>query len=231
MERGECQTSHPRCRCFDAAVRPADSASTCALFVFGRVVQISSAFMLMATAAQSETSAIAAGVSLLSGSVQYTDDGTNFKNASEKNVAVEAAQSAYAIAGTDGNGYAVVGQWNIFNVTNPVNGLAASQDGGASWTLIDVKCDPAISTRYAAFPSVSTWFVTLGTFPNTSSVSGAAAITRNIHLHADGKYAQLHFNEKSAATPSPSDDPAWWAQIMRTTDGGETFDVVFNNET
>lgn len=93
---------------------------------------------------------------------------------------------------------------------------------------VDTKCDPAISTRYASFPSPSTWFVTLGTFPNTSSVAGAAAITRNIHLHADGQYAALHFNEK---TPVPSDDPAWWGQIMATRNSGESFDVVFSNET
>lgn len=165
-------------------------------------------------------------MSILSGSVQYTTDGETFVNASEPHVLVEQVQSAYTIGGTDGQGYAVVGAWQILNESAQASGVAVSGDGGASFSIIDIANDnPA---RFGAFPDASNFFLTFGTFPNTSSVG--QPITRNIHVHSHGlNGCSIHRQRKHKA--APSDSGAWLAQIMRTTDGGVTWDLMFNDDT
>jgi len=188
----------------------------------------------MAGAADSETSAVIGGVSLLSTSVQFSTDGKTFKNASETGVAVETTQWITTIDGVEG-GYAVVGNWQLFGVNATLSGVAVSANGGASFKIIPTPSE--IEARYGSFVSSSNWFVTTGQWPNNSlSHRGGHEFSRHIHWHSwnEGTNFSIHHDQVHQDDfDVESDDPpqGWFGEIWRTTDGGETFDLVYSNDT
>ena len=194
-----------------------------------------SALMIVTNVAADPKSAIIAGVSLGAGSIQYSVDGVSYTNSSERRVSVEAAQAAYVIGATAGNAYAVVGQWNLWNVTGLVNGVAVSDDGGASFNVINTGS--SVSARYGSFVTPQTWFLAMGDWPasnnSASSVGLEGEVTvpfsRRINLRSRGLEYGVELNTPKA---SAADDNAGWnAQILRTDDSGATWNAVFANQT
>jgi len=202
---------------------------------------IAPAMMLMAGGAHSESSAIVSGLGLLGPSAQYTKDGKSFTNSSEANVALEQSQASYAISGTS-NGYAVVGSWQKFNDSILYNGVAVSNDGGASFKIINTPTE--VYARYGAFPTANTWFVTYGEWPSRPDPHvqlkrGIHQISEHLHLRADEatKTLKMHTSANSEAprkilrdTPKPNGD-GYIGQIYKTTDAGLTWTKVFENQT
>jgi len=207
------------------------------------MVPIAPAMMLMAGGAHSESSALVTGLRIVGPSAQYTTDGKSFTNSSEDNVEVEASQASYAMGGTS-NGYGIVGSWQKFNDSTVYNGVAVSNDGGASFKVINTPTN--VFARYGAFVTANTWFVTYGWWPTApaphdqlKSDSGIHQLSEHLHLRTDvaSKSVKMHtsMNSKTPRHILRDEDPTpnrgWAGLIYKTTDAGLTWTKLFDNDT
>src|SRR3954463_14652521 len=107
----------------------------------------------------------------------------------------------------DNMGYAGVGMWQVFGSNETYNGMAVSDDGGASFNLIDCG-NPDVGARYGAFPTPTAWYLALGNFPNTSATVGTP-ITHNIRAHMHSRNGvDLRFRAHADAN-TVHDDSQW----------------------
>ena len=93
----------------------------------------------------------------------YSNDfGATFN---ESNATVGAGQCVRAVGPAGAEvGFAAVGDWGLFT---EVNGIVLSLDGGATFTT--VSDNMTADSRYGAFPTATTFFVTGGSWPGEFS--------------------------------------------------------------
>jgi photosystem II stability/assembly factor-like uncharacterized protein len=197
---------------------------------------IAPVLFLLATATDSDSSAIMAGEMLLAGGTQYTTDGNSFTNSSMPLVTEQESQSAEIIG--DNEGYAVAGLFGFYappgkNQTT-VNGVAISTDGGASFSFVDMGAgDNHNRARYCSFPSSQVGFISSGHWPVNTKKYGKY-LSRNIHAHSNlatkEQYIHLDFDH-SNDLPLKKGEAGWQASIFRSTDGFQTWTEVFSNST
>lgn len=161
-----------------------------------------------------------------------------------------AAQCVRDLFDGSGNpiGFGIAGDFGLFN---PTEGVAVSTDGGATLTSYAI---PQLNTlaRYASFVSPTTWYVSAGQWPESSSDqpsdqaptsgsgsgSGAGlkvqsrAITErmSVHYDAESKQYMREFKSRQAVRSlsgeralQPAPNTSYAAQIAKTTNGGQTW--------
>jgi photosystem II stability/assembly factor-like uncharacterized protein len=91
-------------------------------------------------------------------------------------------------------------------------GVVVSTDGGKSFTAKFADC-AFTEARYGAFPSKDTWFLTLGSWPETDDESSASS--------------SLVSAARRLAPSTKAPRGGWNAQIVGTTDGGNTWTSLY----
>lgn len=174
--------------------------------------------MILDVDGASDSSVVFTGIGILANPTQVTFDGVHFNHTSQKTSGAYTSQSV-RVGGEEGI-YGVTGAFGS------VNGVAVSQDSGATWTVSDVKY-PSVPTRYGAFPSANNWIVALGQWPsNGKKSSHIHEVSRNFKINR--KFFQLEYTEDKIAA---SGNNTWAAVIQQTNDGGNTWYNTFNNDT
>jgi photosystem II stability/assembly factor-like uncharacterized protein len=147
----------------------------------------------------------------------YTTDGTNF-NAST-NARLSPGQDAGV---TPGGKYALVAMDGLQNT----NGVLLSDDG-KTWSFsADIGLNATqYGARYGSFPSDTTWYVTAGTWPE--ELSARQGTRRPLNKHAAMTGAQMQLNLDA---PPRNDDTGYYAAVLKTTDGGQSWTTVYQKE-
>jgi len=155
---------------------------------------------------------------LVSGA-SFTNDGEVFQSTPEP-LFVSASQSATAV---DANTYYMVGFWQRTILDDPHDGVMASFDGGRSQKYFDWGVET--QARYGAFPSNSTWFISGGTWPaekSRAAVNGVYQLSPRITLRS----GSVEIDTNPSAMGSAE---GYLGVIARTTDGGNSWRVVYND--
>lgn len=181
--------------------------------------------MLMA----SNTSGIVGGVSLAKPAYSYTTNGKSWVPSNEPGVFLETSQSAQLVGGT--GIFGLTGQWT------GVNGVSFSADGGKSFTRLNIPLFSAtVQASAGSFPTASTWFVAGGFAPNNNNNSSASENLHFVHPQLAIRHKRVGsesirkaeffpFKESNRATNTS----AYFANIVRTQDGGKTWVSVFSS--
>lgn len=179
--------------------------------------------LFLAAACKSETEAVITGV--LDNS--YTTDGANFEVS--KNDFFDPSQDAKVIKHS--------GEFAIMVQGSKANGVATSKDG-KRWKNFDIGADPAVfPSRYGAFPSATTWYVSAGTFPSSNNTE-YRHVSHHFKIHRKtGKFSvgpEMYIGQAPPAAVPAADSPSvngFSAGVFKTTDGGSSFTQVFNDVT
>jgi len=150
----------------------------------------------------------------------YTEDGFTFE-ALPYTPLFSACQSATAAA--PGQFY-LVGMW--MTVRNYGDGVISSQDGGA--TLSFHQWTGLTSARYGDFPSNSTWFISGGMWGDGEKRSldpeAPFQLTHRLKIYPSKDKMSFEFTDIEKL-----DRNGYIGVIQRSTDGGATFETVFND--
>jgi photosystem II stability/assembly factor-like uncharacterized protein len=182
------------------------------------------AFLLMATAVKNADDST--GYSVLAGGLlgaALSVDGHTWSKVGPEivtqDIKYEAASGLYTMAGT-------------FVSAASGAGLAVSADGGATFTTVAASgfYQGLSYVRYGTAPTTSTFYVTVGTWGASAAPTpkaGERALTSRLSVGADGRVSQR------AARGDATDDATagFWAQVLKTADGGATWSVVFEDTT
>jgi len=177
--------------------------------------------------AKGTTSGIAPGLGLfgkISGA-SYTNDGEVFQSINDPPIFF-ASQSATAF---DSQTHFMVASWSKV-ITGSKSGVAASFDGGQNLKYYDWGIDT--QARYGSFPSKDLWFVSGGTWPAELGVreNDPLQLSPRIRLvrHKDGSISPL-INTHPESMGNNKYEDGYLGVIARTTNGGRTFETVFND--
>lgn len=132
--------------------------------------------------------------------------------------------------------------YGVSGTFNGAAGVAVSSDGGASFTVKTIPSDLFVATlpRYASYPSSTTFYVTAGMWNDTSAGTSTTTGSRRHHAHhpssrlSVAEDGSLHVHEVHQSAGDMAEDgayPGWWGQVAKTTDGGETWALVFDDQT
>jgi hypothetical protein len=179
--------------------------------------------MFMSGAAHSATNAAAGGVGILTSGVQYTQNGEFFQDA---NIPVGfppvgASQSGGVVKGRAGQRD---GAFGFVGMLGGNEGVAFSQNGGAGWTVHTIDDAPS-QCRYGAYPTLTTWYVSGGTWPGKKSIDPAHyTVSEHMIVHYDNETQKTSAEIIEEASASKD---GYVAFISKTTDGGRTWTRVF----
>lgn len=110
--------------------------------------------MPMTIAMGSTTSGIISGLGFVKTPVEYTTDGFNWQSS------LTPEWMATTQDAEDGN---VLGHYGLIGQFDTTDGVAFSKDGGMHFDVVPSNCmktDVNSTSRYGAFPSGSTWYIT-----------------------------------------------------------------------
>lgn len=171
-------------------------------------------------------------------SLVYTNNGGKLFNDSQQHGDVLAASQSASSA--DQSFFAVAGT-GLLNG----NGVSVSSDGGANFNFVNVTAFNTLA-RYVSTPSRTTWFVTGGSWPEQGreelvrELTGFRTTHRLSSRLALGGFRSDKKDMRTVVLPSVrameaggNDDDAfnaWQAQIVKTSDGGKTFQSVYWDE-
>ena len=180
-------------------------------------------FLLLDAGSNSATSAVVNGLF----GAQYTMDGSKFKSSTGgggQGQSVEGfGKNSYGIAGTFGG-----------------NGVAVSTDGGATFDAhpVGAALDANHPARYAAYPSDTTWYVSAGAWPHTSSKDLddeksvlIKHLNERVQIRKDRETGDFFYNRLNLEQlGSPNNVTQYTGAIAKTTDGGKTWKNVFQQD-
>ncbi len=189
--------------------------------------------MLLTMATESATSSLVGGVGLGVGGTWHSNDGKTYVQ-SKHEFGVLQTQAAYSL----GKGhYAFVGQGA--EKLGKDGGVGYSTDGGVSFASFDVldslKVPMGAFARYGSFPSPTTWYVTGGAWPGVSKQRdiGSDLFYLTQSLRMNRKTKKLELVKKSPKLNNKEnihgDEGGYSAVIAKTTDGGKTWELQFND--
>jgi len=171
-------------------------------------------------------------------SIEYTLDGEHW-NLTDSDL-LEDSQSVELITGVDG-AFAMTGYFLEFNETT-VNGVSVSYDQGQSWKNIDIHAEG--QCRYGAFPSPLVWYVTSSLYPemefpsmiSNSSDNRYYSFSQNLRFNGpQAEFATYPSRLSSQSSLSYRHgrkllQTGYLAEISKTVDGGQTWNIVFRDE-
>jgi len=139
------------------------------------------------------------------------------------------------IFGVEKESIALVGGWvtkkseNIKSSAGSVNGVAFSTDGGVTFSLSAV---PAGSTRYGAFPTEDTWYVSSGMWGDDpkAAIKDSHAHSSRISIASDGSILLKDFEKRIPKVKAAGEPTGWFGSVSKTTDGGKTWSVVLSTD-
>jgi hypothetical protein len=192
-----------------------------------------SAMMFLDVAMGSKTNGVTAGVGLIGviPGVEYTQDGNTF-NATTDFELDEECQSTEVIRGTTG-AYGLAGGFG------KANGVAVSTDKGVTFQHYDAGLNT--TSRYGSYPSPKVWYLSAGQWPSETRKSGPGIkhLTERISLERVTKndnsldykvnYRLYDENAPKRVVKQTPDD-TYVAAIVKTTDGGATWNVLYYDE-
>ncbi|KAJ1404952.1 hypothetical protein B484DRAFT_457199 [Ochromonadaceae sp. CCMP2298] len=124
---------------------------------------------------------------------------------------------------------AAVGVLTVTTSSPPksVSGVAVSRDAGGSWDMY--AAGP--NTRYGSFPSADTWFISGGTWNDTSSASALDVFESAPSFQLSSKLnmgagARVPNKREGGGEGEVS---GWFGAIYKTSDGGKSFETVFRS--
>jgi len=164
--------------------------------------------------------------------LQYSHVGPNKYNFSESTISGALGITSQDVEARDDAFYAAVG-----NSVSGQNGVAISRNSGQNFKFYNVK-ELQTSARYGAYPTVSTWYISAGEWPDTRAVDttdGSRQISRRIHIQHKNNLQQVVPKLHGPRAALPADHPnsngnSWKAQIVKTDDGGQTWTSVYYDE-
>ena len=116
------------------------------------------------------------------------------------------------------------------------NGVAVTLDSGKTWLGYDTGRNSSLyPSRYAAFPTDTTWFVSAGTWPMTEEEEEkvsqghrrySSRFTAQANENKGSPLHKLHTNSKKLK----SEGSGYYGSVMKTTDGGKTWSEVLNTQ-
>ena len=107
-------------------------------------------------------------------------------------------------------------------------GVAVSLDKGASFQTYDIATNSTeYPARYGAFPTDSTWYVSTGTWPIDDLTLTANKHSYRLSQHITVNQNSHKFHPLSAINVG---EGLYTGNIMKTTDGGNTFTEVLNTK-
>jgi photosystem II stability/assembly factor-like uncharacterized protein len=191
---------------------------------FNSIAPSGSAFLLLDAGSNSATSAVINGLF----GAQYTSDGKTFQSSKG------GGGQGQSVEGFGKNSYGIAGAFG-----GP-SGVAVSTDAGATFTSFPVSAtalDSQHPARYAAYPSETTWYVSAGEWPqNSKSMSDEKSLlikhlNERVQLRQDRAtgdmfYHMLELDELA----SPNNATQYTGAIAKTTDGGKTWENVFQQD-
>jgi len=163
-------------------------------------------------------------------SMEYTTDGKTFHPPESDPDFVGAGQDAKTIHGID-HAFALAGSYVDYK-DRDFNGLAVTYDGGHTWSNIDIGYEYPIA-RYGHFPTPTTWFVAAGEWPALDSWDNkdeARVISQRIRIHKEHGI-QFRTDQSEYTSRKLLQTGGYAATISRTTDGGKTWQTVYNDTT
>ncbi|EGD79233.1 hypothetical protein PTSG_09954 [Salpingoeca rosetta] len=168
--------------------------------------------LLAATAAKD-----AIVVTSIFGELYSDDDGNSF----HLSVGGGMSQSARYI-GVNGDGGK---RFGVAGTYHGRQGVAISEDGGKLFKAFTTD-ELFTYSRYGAYPTDSTWYVAAGEFPSTNATEAVrpdlpARYRRSEFMAADGRFPASY---NRTADPNVA---GYKAQIVKTTDGGNTWSTLF----
>jgi len=132
----------------------------------------------------------------------------------------------------DGMSYGVVGE-----TLSGGQGVAVSTNYGQHFTFYNITALQTIA-RYGAFPSATTWYVSAGQWPGGAGSAEAnngdssvitRQMTKRLHYHYNKDTAKYSHSFHTGEFDTPENSFQWQAQIVKTTDGGKTWNTMFYN--
>lgn len=160
---------------------------------------------------------------------QYTTDGTTFKGS------LGGGGQGQSVESFGKNSFGIAGAFGKSG-----NGVAISNNGGATFTAVDVSSalDSNHPARYAAFPSETTWYVSAGAWPtNNQHQSDETSLllkplSERASLRMDRKTGEVYteFLQKLAPLDPSNNITEYTGAIAKTTDGGKTWTKVFQQD-
>jgi len=112
------------------------------------------------------------------------------------------------------------------------NGVAISLDGGKTVKFYNISIAQTL-TRYGAFPSRNTWYISAGMFPSSTSEEPTSRLVRRItsrlSVHADVKTGHRSVRLRRASEPAKQAPPSndWSGELLKTSDAGKTWESQF----
>jgi hypothetical protein len=159
---------------------------------------------------------------------EFSLDYSDLKQNGEYNFTASTVTGGMSSQNVESGAFAPAGTW--FAATGEGltgdDGVAVSSDSGATFTLYNIT-NLLTEARYGAFPSATTWYISAGEWPQNNA-PGTHAVTRRIHLQKNGKNFKRTI--KPVGVRRHEEDSGWKAQIMKTSDGGNTWTSVFYRE-
>ena len=112
---------------------------------------------------------------------------------------------------------------------NEVNGVGVSTDGGKTWSFHDIGLPSGdYPARYGAFPSETTWYVGSGSWSDVPVKNKVSPLSRNMtSLDVNSRVTVSREGTRYRHDKVESD--YHWGAISKTTDGGRTFEKVFES--
>jgi len=114
-------------------------------------------------------------------------------------------------------------------------GVGLSADGGATWAFLNAST-LRTESRYGAYPSTSTFYISAGEWPENLNRDDTDANadsddvfmkSSRLHINRRKMFANLFPPNKERTAPN---DPGWKAQIVKSTDAGKTWVSQFYDE-
>jgi len=158
-------------------------------------------------------------------SSSYTENGEEFMTTPDMNF-VFGSQSGIA---TDPQHFYMASFWQETIRDDYHDGVVSSSDGGKTMNYFDWGM--GTQARYGSYPSNDTWFISGGTWSAAKRFrhfpQGGYNLTPRVKIHLDRK---MHASFEINIDPNVMGNAEGYLGVLgRTTNGGSTFEVVFND--
>lgn len=185
--------------------------------------------LFMAGAAHSATRAVAGGLGVISSGIQVTSNTRDFRMANIPALIGQTQSAGRVKSGSRDGAFGFVGSWPPLVESGSV---AFSANAGATWSFHTVG-GPA-QARYGAYPSLTTWYVSGGTWPRNQNLKlkeGDFEVSQKVVFRASNETGAFRSSVSYPAIDEQSSDKnGYIGYISKTVDGGRTFQRVFINE-